>query len=362
MANQMLVIKHRNLEAARAELMFQLLHGQGFELIVLVGPSGAGKSTLMNKVVDIVHEHESAAMAAAPEYVPIVLTKAVAHGHRSFDWKRLYSDAATSAGDPFAYVRRPDGVPNRTPPRKRGEPASTAAFRWAMECEFEYRGTKYWIIDEAAHILSGTKSGGPGDQFDVLKSIAQIRKLKIVLVGSYDLASYIDCSAQLARRGSTIHLARYRIGERDDRRAFLSCVATILSHHGLSGHPDVKENLEFFYDGCTGCVGTLKDWIDRAVSFEKSSNNEPVLTIEALKATRLRTAALRTMWRETTRGEALLAPASDEEIRALETLAMAEVGRPAPNSGGASTSGVTKGKPGIRNPTRDPVGRLLSND
>lgn len=356
------VVKHKRFLFAEEELLFQLEHGKGFELIIFVGPTGAGKSTLITKLVAEVERREQDEMARDPDYVPIVLTSAESSGGRhGFDWRRLYADAAKKAGDPFADVRRPDGAAARPPRKIKGEPVTIAAFRSSMEDEFEYRRTRYWIIDEAAHILRGANAGGVGGQFDVLKSIAQTGKVKILLVGSYDLAAYIDCSGQLARRGVTVHFARYCLSDPEDRKNFASGVSTILKLCKLDGYPGVAENLKFYYAGCAGCVGIFKDWCDRAVA-HASLDGRCVLTLEDLRATRLRTAALQTIWRELLAGEALFVQGDDAEIGALEALAVADRLTNARAAAENPKATRVRGKPGIRNPTRDPVGPLFGTN
>lgn len=355
------VVRHRRLVTAEEDLLFHLEHGEGFELVVLVGPTGAGKTTLCSKLVAEVRRREQDEMTKNPDYVPVVLTRAIASGPRGFDWRRLYSDAAKEAGDPFANVRRPDRVATPSQRKIKGEPVTIAGFRLSMEDEFEYRRTRYWIIDEAAHILSGATSGGMVHQFDVLKSIAQMRKVKIVLVGSYDLAAYIDCSAQLARRGVTVHLARYRLTDKEDKKNFLSCVLTVLRLYPLDGYPGVTENLDFYCAGCAGCVGILKDWCDRAVA-RASLDGRRVLTLDDLRATRLRKAALETIWKELLEGEALFVKGDDAEIGALEKLAVAESLTNARAATETHTAEKRRCKPGIRNPTRDPVSPLFGTN
>lgn len=349
------VVKHQRWRDAMDELLFQLRDGKGFELIVLVGPTGAGKTKMLSKLVAEIHRLERAEMTRDPDYVPVVVTCAEASGHRGFDWKGLYTDAAKAAGDPFADVRRARLVADHQQRGIKRVPVTTSEFRRSMVAEFSYRRTRYWIIDEAYHILSGAKSGGNGDQFDVLKSVAQKGAFKIVLVGPYALTSIIDCSGQLARRGATVHLARYSLENAVDKRNFASAVSTILKMYRLEGYPGVNANLKFYYTGCAGCIGILKDWCDRAVAHSKSRDTLRILTLADLQAKRLRKDALETIWRELLEGEAFMNQGSDEEVAALETLVTADRLAQARMADKLAKETKARGKPGIPNPRRDPV-------
>jgi hypothetical protein len=100
-----------------------------------------------------------------------------------------------------------------------GESLSASQLRCDLEAEFRVRRTLYWFIDGAPHVLMGGEAV-PGNQFDVLKSLAQRTGVKLLLSGPYELMSHLAHSAQLARRSETVYLPRYRWESQEDLQQF----------------------------------------------------------------------------------------------------------------------------------------------
>ncbi len=348
-----LVIKHDQQHEALEHLKFLLNHGVGYELICLVGPTGVGKSTLAARLMKDLLQAEQPRMMSDREFVPFISTTAVASGFRAFDWKVLYHDALLALGDPFVDDRRPTPEAREQQHKRVGESLTAATLRLRLSREMKRRRLKYWFIDEAQHILMGARAGGIGDQYDVLKSVAQSCGVKLVLVGTYQLLVHLQVSAQLARRTEVVHFGRYRHGEADDRNAFASCVQTFLARSGAEVFPNVEAEFDFFYAGSVGCIGILKDWCARAMSRARMEVRSR-LTIEDFRRTRLSGRAITRIVKDIHDGEDLASPDTDRRIEAMV------LGAPA--SGSSSTTpkegsgkGGRPGKVGVRSPTRDSV-------
>ena len=316
-------VKHR-LQTETLDLaLFMLELSPNCDIVNLVGPTGIGKSFLQARVIASVHEDERANMAANPDLVPIIRTHALAAGHRLFDWKSLYRGALLELGDPFADDRKAlakwtvggESLTGETPKdvevkRARfdyaGESRTASELRMFLEREFRRRQTRIWIIDEAQHLVFGGKSGQPGDQFDVLKSIAQNAGVKLMLAGPHDMEAGLGSSSQLARRSITIHFPRYSNTDVEDMKTFAGVVMTLFKKMDVSGYPAVKENLSFLYSGCVGCIGLLKDWLAKAYGLalrDQTDDTKAVLTLDHLRATRLSIDSMQTIMYDIRREE-----------------------------------------------------------
>lgn len=308
-------VKHR-LQTETLDLaLFMLELSPNCDIVNLVGPTGIGKSFLQARVIASVHEDERGNMEANSDLVPIIRTHALAAGHRLFDWKSLYRGALLELGDPFADERKAlakstisgefltgdlqkDVEAKRTRFDYAGESRTASELRMFLEREFRRRQTRIWIIDEAQHLVFGGKSGQPGDQFDVLKSIAQNAGVKLMLAGPHDMESGLGSSSQLARRSITIHFPRYNNIDVEDMKTFAGVIMTLFKKMEVAGYPSVKENLSFLYSGCVGCVGLLKDWLAKAYGLalrDQTEDTKTMLTLDHLRATRLSIDSMQTI-------------------------------------------------------------------
>ena len=366
-------VVHSHQEDALQLVLFMLELSPNCAIVNLVGPTGVGKSLLQARVVSTVLEDEREAMQRDPDYVPIIRTHALASGHRQFDWKSLYRGALTAVGDPFAANRR--ALSNAAEATWRsvhtGESRTAAELRASLEYEFKKRGTKVWIIDEAQHLVFGGRSGRAGDQFDVLKSIAQNADVKLVLAGPHEMEAGLASSGQLARRSATVHLRRYKGDEAHQLRMFAKVVKTLVSHMKVQGFPSITENIGFFHSGCAGCIGIMKDWLAKAygLALRGQSETEPaMLTLNHLRETRLAIDAMTSIVNDIRLEEEDLArTSSDQDFENLVArVPRSSTNRRLPSSnasseatGTPSHAGRRLGRVGIRSPApRDPVPTL----
>jgi hypothetical protein len=351
-AYKALGVKHALHDEALDKIKFLTLFCSSINFIILSGPTGVGKTHLLKRLVLAIWEAFATLVQTVPSCVPVLFTTAVAHGARSFDFKRLYRDGLIGLGDLFVDRRMAHGV------RRAGDvvvdrvSTTTSEMRYALECEFQERGTKFWIIDEAQHILLGGKSGSVVDQFDVLKSIAQTSDIKILLCGTYRLPELLRISGQVMRRSSTVQYNCYRSNVEEELRQFVSVAKTLMSKLPVNGFPDAAANTDLFYGGSLGCVGVLKDWIARAWAAAHFAGRSEIILDDFL-STKIDNEALEQMIDEIAWGDAGHGKLEWRLNR---------------NGKGTAKNVCRKGKqakgsthprrPGERNPTRDRVGPM----
>jgi hypothetical protein len=120
-------------------------------------------------------------------------------------------------------------------------------------------------IDEAPHM----KKLGSGDriahQMDVIKSLTDETDTVIVLIGTYELLNMINQNGQQGRRSRDIHLRRYKFVD-NDRRLFQTVLHVLANHIPLREKPNLEEIAEYLYQGCLGCFGILKPWLDQTLA------------------------------------------------------------------------------------------------
>jgi energy-coupling factor transporter ATP-binding protein EcfA2 len=355
-------VKHDKQNAAKEQIEF-IVSCDDISIIVLTGPTGSGKSTLLEQFASEYLAERAAEMQADPSLRPIAYATATASGHKGFDWKTLYATTRRNHRDPFAATRsrRNDG---RKPSIVLiGEDASAALQREQLESSFIATGTTIWIIDEAQHVLNGGKSGTPGHQYDILKSLAQSAGVQLILCGPFDLPTSMAHSGQLSRRTARVSLNRYRWAAAEIK-VFASAIDTLLKNLPVElAYPDVKSNLEFFYIRTLGCVGIFKDWAAKTfLRVIKLGRTE--MTLTDFEKTSLTPKQLATINNEIVDGESeygdIVAGPDAELVRAILAGAMAN-GAPEKTSGagGAHAPSKPKAKAGIafeRKPTRDKVG------
>lgn len=70
----------------------------------------------------------------------------------------------------------------------------------------------------------------------------------------------------MARRGSEFHFARYHMEDENDCQAFRNAFSSLLKQIPLHvDHDALIQRWWYFFEGCIGCIGILKQWLVRAL-------------------------------------------------------------------------------------------------
>ncbi len=156
---------------------------------------------------------------------------------------------------------------------------STSQWRQAVESALINRRPDAFYIDEAHHLAMLPSGRKLEEQPEVLKSLANIAKVKIILTGTYELLPLIDLGEQLCRRSKTIHLARYHTDNPEEVKAFKSVLQTFQNHLPVHETLDLVSNWEFIYEHTLGCVGMCKDWLAQTLIAVLDNHKESNTTI-----------------------------------------------------------------------------------
>jgi len=103
------------------------------------------------------------------------------------------------------------------------------------------------------------------DQLEVIKSLANCTQTVHILLGTYDLLRLRQLNGQLGRRSLDIHFSRYSAESQVDLRIFKNIILTFQERLPLDEQPDLVPLWDLLYERSVGCVGILKEWLDRAL-------------------------------------------------------------------------------------------------
>jgi hypothetical protein len=142
-----------------------------------------------------------------------------------------------------------------------------ASMRRAIESCLIHRKVRAVLWDEANHVLKV----GPGPkqlylQMESIKSRAYSTSAVHVLAGTYELLDMTHQDEQVCRRHTIVHLPRYQnMQDPEQRTAFRGVLKAFQSAMPLADKPDLVGHWEYLYERSIGCVGILKEWLDRAL-------------------------------------------------------------------------------------------------
>lgn len=369
--------KHVRLTEAYHQLQNIYKSPDGEVIYLLVGATGAGKTRLVERLHEDCLSYYQEEMVSDSGFIPSVYTKLVsptprATGAQNFDWKDGFI-RILSLGNEIQIKKKAfpritielDGedvteIHGLTPPE----------LRRAVEGFFKGRRLKQLLLDEASHIfVAGEGSSVYPLHFEMLKSLAISLKRPLVLSGAYDLLKALDLNGQLDRRIQTIHFRRYTVEDLRDPQSvygqsFRDVVYTFLSWIPIPKEEGLIDAVEYFLMKSLGCVGTLKEWFERALEEALKSPN-PIFSRAALEKSAHPNKRLKKMLAEIELGEAQLRDIEDTEL--AKALGFDEVpsihasvrqyDAPAQEPG---TDGKPskRPKPGKRKPGRDEVGGI----
>lgn len=348
--------------------------GRASRVVIIAGPTGVGKSTLGRSIRLGAWKQSREDCAVDPSLVPAVLVTATAPHGPSFNWKDFYVRTLEQLNEPLIekkvypgqQLTMFDTVPGMM---RAGESLSTDPLRRQIERAFQRRKTRLWIIDEAHHILMCHNPRHLENQFEALKSLADMCNATLVLLGTYKLLEIRDHSAQLMRRSQIVHFPSYRLENAEDKKAFKSALAAFAKELPLPLEQSIAQKTEYFFNKTAGCIGILRDLLRDALE-DAAQNAQSVIDEKALDRSSQSNKAILRILEESALGCLALEDLEASTVRSLVRLPPHQFVeqlnklRSPPSSEGEESPGRAKkptsargGKPvGHRHPARDKVG------
>lgn len=358
--------RHQRLQQALNHLLRVVENARPESVVIFTGPSGVGKSTIVEHLEKHLGHLYAEEMAKDPGFLPYLSLKAPPPLDGHFNWKDLFTRLLIDAGETLIESKflshfefDLDGQTLvTTMGRVREE------LRRALESLVRNRRVKVLILDEASSLLRLKKGSAPLLQFEILKSLAVELRIPIVLVGAYDLLGILDGTGALLRRSDVVHFPRYVLSsepkDREDMDNFRDVLSSFLEAIEIPKEDGLLEHCEYFMIKSVGCVGVLKDWLDRALAAALSeSPSQPVLTRKLIEANALPNNELMKLTQEAIDGERRMEQVKDSELASLIGLDHIPTlcDSTTENSKGKSlTRKRPAGPVAHRGPSRDPVG------
>lgn len=296
-----------------------LTAGSSADLILVCGPTGVGKSTLGHFLVTEELKLQAGEMATNPGFMPAIRVEAPASGEKEFSWRLFYQRILHELEGELDAPRTAYGVDPETGKvvRPRGNNTNRlSGLRTAVERSLRNRGTRFIVVDEAAHIINQCPPARLAQQLDTLKSLSNEYGVQWVLLGSYDLFDLMSLSGQLARRAHVVHFGRYRHDQDADVRCFNGCLKQLAKGMSALQNLDLVRYAEAFHQTTLGCIGTLRAVLmrlDRLVASKGWSE-------DALCTALLTDAQVTQITREVLEGEERIAPGLHRNSLSMDTV------------------------------------------
>lgn len=348
-----MTINHPHLKLALKRLGLAIRQAKKGSLVFMFGPTGSGKSTLASHMRDKINSAYRDELGFDVSVLPAEVVEAPYSDTQKFNWKDFYRRALIILHDPLADKKLNDPRCSAFESKARTDKAAPGyELRLAFQNAIKHRKVRVLVIDEAHHIAKGASELELREQLEYIKSLANLTKTVIVLVGTYDLLSFRNLSGQLSRRSHDVHLPRYRIDNPEEYKIFGGVVRTFASSLPIPCEFNMTDMVEDLYVGSMGCVGTLNDWLIKAIEFAVEEGNG-VLRRDDLTESMFSYDQMSKMIDEVLEGEKLLIqPENGIEMLKARLGVSGRIVAITNNAKGA----VKKPAPFKRKPTRDPVG------
>jgi AAA domain len=262
-------IIHGRMKTISDKIISAVHRRAGEGLIFVVGPTRIGKTTVLEYVISELLKESMDEMLKNPGCIPVAWMETRPY-QRGYDWRDHWVSCLKAVKEPLIdyKIMQPhcqSGVSQniRILPQ---ETKTTTVARCAFEEAAKQRGTRVFCVDEAQHLTLVPYSKMYRAQLEIIKSVASHSKAMQLLFGTYDLLKLRNASGQLGSRTVTVHFSRYRPDRNNDLEDFAKAVLNLTTLMPLREPPDLtKEDLEYCFDTCLGCVGLLKVWLTDAL-------------------------------------------------------------------------------------------------
>jgi hypothetical protein len=313
-------ITHRLLEQTHRKILQVVREPAGFTFVLAYGPTGVGKSKMIETVLRQLNEELRVPSTPAflrprpPVPTPVLVIEADQPDRSVFDRGDYYRTVLTLMGEPTYQQRLHLDIHGEAQPVKRRPLRGKAAesndlpeLKAATKEAMPRHGVQVVMIDEAHQMLSGGNGANGAtlqEQLEWLKSLSSTTHIIHILVGTYDLLNFGKLNGQIGRRCLPVHFSRYRLEREADCLEFQSALVSLLEQVPLRCDVEmlVGSYWVYFYEGCIGAIGVLKDWLTRTVSAALDEGQE-TLTLDCLQDHMLPTDILRQMALDASEGE-----------------------------------------------------------
>jgi hypothetical protein len=360
-------VRHPQLKEASDSLGSAIHDAIPGSLILVCGPAGVGKTTLRLRTEQRITAEMLKELESDPGRFAVVGLEVIPPDHGNFNWKDFYRRLLRCMNEPCLdhkikpFVASADG--RSYPPAKPAHNLAGAELRQVAEQVLKHRRPAAILVDEAQHFAKMSSGRKLQDQLDSIKSLANTTAIPIVLIGTYELLSFRNLSAQLSRRSVDVHFRRYRAQRKDELIAFKNVLWSFQKHLPLSEEPDLVGDWDYLYERSIGCVGVLKDWITKALKRALQDGGR-VLTRKHLERAALSVSQCEKMLSDSVEGEGALEESMEARARLRRLMCLPSKSTKAGGNGadasaqaGAKpTAQRRRRRPGERNPKRDPIG------
>jgi hypothetical protein len=285
--------------------------------------------------------------------IPVFYQEAIAPDSGNFDWIDFYERTLEDINEPLIEYKVDLDFHAKNKPKER----TKRALRKSVEQALIHRRPAAFLIDEAQHLTKLVSGRILLNQLDTIKSLSSKSKVPHVLIGTYETLKFRNLSGQLSRRGSDIHFERYRIEKEEHKDAFISILWSFQKHIPLRKEPNLVDYWDFFYERSIGCVGILKNWLNRVLRVKLQAGNEK-LDIDDFRAFAHTLDECIKMAKEARDGELQLEESHEKQLE-LQTLL--GIGRETQLETDSKKSKKKNNKVGERNPKRDKVGEAMNS-
>jgi len=315
-----ITVTHRLLEQTHRKIVQAVREPAGFSSVLVYGPTGVGKSKMIETVVRQFNEEMRVPPPSAllhplrPSHTHVLAVEADPPDGAVFNRGYYYRTVLTLMGEPTYQPHLHVDIHGNAEPVKRRPLRGKAAesndlpeLKAATKEALPRHGVLVVMIDEAHHMLYGG-NGASGstlqEQLEWLKSLSSTTQILHILVGTYDLLNFGKLNGQIGRRCLPVHFSRYQLEREADCLEFQSALVSLLEQVPLRCDVEtlVGSYWVYFYEGCIGCIGILKDWLVRAVSAAIDAGADR-LSLDCLHDHILPTAILRQMALDASEGE-----------------------------------------------------------
>jgi hypothetical protein len=360
-------VAHPKLREANDDLSDAIREAIPGSLILVCGPTGAGKTTLRLRTEQRITTEMLKELEADPGRFAVVGIDAISPNSGNFNWKEFYKSVLKKLDEPCINYKIKSPArkgADRTYARLVTNPLTAGTeLREAAEEAIKHRRPAALLVDEARHLAKMSSGRKLQDQLDSIKSLANSTEIPIVLIGTYELLTLRNLSAQLSRRSVDVHFRRYRADRNDELKAFKNVLWSFQNHLPLHEQPDLIGEWDYFYERSVGCVGVLKVWLTRALA-KALKDGGKALAHKHLAKSALSVSQCEKILDEATEGEALLDDSREDRARLRSSMGLEALFTKSNGDEHAQSSENEqklnrprkRRRPGERNPKRDPIG------